>query len=72
MGGHAQRQGVDRKEFGEMNHIAEVCAELALYHVMIGIDEILEHYGTEASLQEMEAQLWKFLEGIQSSEAMKK
>jgi hypothetical protein len=55
-----------------MNHVAEVCAELALHHVMIGVDEILNHYRTEASLQEMEAQLWKFLDGIQSSEAMKK
>ena len=52
-----------------MNHVAEVCAELAMYHVMIGIDEILDHYHTEASLVAMEGQLWKFLEGVQSLEA---
>ena len=33
-----------------MNHVAEVCAELAMYHVMIGIDEILDHYHSEASI----------------------
>ena len=51
------------------NPIAEVCAELALHHVMIGIDEILEHYRSESSLQEMEGQLRKFLEGVQTSKA---
>jgi hypothetical protein len=50
-----------------MNHVAEVCAELAMYHVMVGIDEILDNYHTEASLAEMETHLWRFLEGVQAS-----
>ena len=53
-----------------MNHVAEVCAELALYHVMVGIDEILDNYQTEESIVEIEGQLWRFLEGIQGSEAL--
>ena len=53
-----------------MNHVAEVCAELALYHVMIGVDEILEHYRTEKALAGIEAQLWVFLTSIQASEAL--
>lgn len=53
-----------------MNHVAEVCAELAMYHVMIGVDEILDHYHSEASIAAMEGQLWRFLEGIQASEIL--
>ena len=53
-----------------MNHVAEVCAELALYHVMVGIDEILDNYQTEESIVEIEGQLWRFLEGIQGSKAL--
>ena len=53
-----------------MNHVAEVCAELAMYHVMVGIDEILDSYHTEASLAEMEGQLWRFLEGIHASKTL--
>ena len=54
-----------------MNRIAEVCAELALYRVMIGIDPILDHYG-EHALAAMDKELWKLLTGIQASEILAK
>lgn len=61
---------MDCNEVREMNHVAEVCAELALHHVMIGIDEILNNYHTDIALGAMEKHLWNFLEGIQASEAL--
>ncbi|HEX7031991.1 MAG TPA: hypothetical protein VF172_03225 [Nitrososphaera sp.] len=48
------------------NRIAEVAAELALYRVMIRIDEILEHYTGDAIL-EIEAAFWKLLHELQTS-----
>lgn len=54
-----------------MNHIAETCAELALYRVMIGIDPILEHY-SETALTAMDSELWNLLEGLQGSEILTK
>lgn len=50
------------------NQIAEICAELAMYRVMIAIDEILDHYTTDGSLREMEAKLTNFLQSLQASE----
>ena len=47
-----------------MNRVAEVCAELALYRIMVNIDQILSHYSTEA-IVEIEAALWKLLHEIQ-------
>ena len=52
-----------------MNRIAETCAELALYRVMIGIDPILDHY-SEQALTEMDKELWKLLDGVQTSEIL--
>ena len=54
-----------------MNRVAEVCAELALYRVMIGIDEIVDHYSTEATI-EMEACLWTMLHDMQRSDYISK
>ena len=72
MGSYDKRQRVDTKEVREMNnHIAEACAELAMYRVMIGIDAILDHY-SEPALAEMDQQLWKFLEGVQASQLLSK
>ena len=53
-----------------MNHVAEVCAELALYHVMIGIDEILKYYRTDATLEVMENDLWRLLKNLHASDAL--
>jgi len=60
---------MDRKEVNQMNRIAEACAELALYRVMIGIDTILDHY-SEHALTAMDKELWKLLEGVQASEIL--
>jgi hypothetical protein len=54
-----------------MNRIAEACAELALYRVMIRIDGILEYY-SEPALVAMDKELWKFLESVQKSEVLAK
>ena len=54
----------------EMNHIATVCAELALYRVMVAIDPILDYYKNEYELLEVEAQLWRLLRAIQDSEIL--
>jgi len=53
-----------------MAHIAETCAELALYRIMIKVDEILKHYTTDAARGEMEVLLWKLLESVQASEVL--
>jgi len=50
-----------------MNRIAEVCAELALYRIMINIDEILQHYSHDGAIAEIEAALWNLLHGLQTS-----
>ena len=72
MASYAKGERVDKKEIREMNnHIAETCAELAMYRVMIGIDAILEHY-SEPALAAMDEHLWKFLEGLQGSELLTK
>ena len=43
-----------------MNRIAEVCAELALYRIMIKVDEILDNYSKDGgAIEEIEAALWK-------------
>ena len=49
-----------------MNRIAEVSAELALYRILIRIDEIVEHYSAQA-IVEIEAGLWKLLHEMQKS-----
>ena len=55
------------KEITHMiNRIAEVSAELALYRVLIKVDQILEHYSNEA-ITEIEAALWKLLHELQRS-----
>ena len=71
MGSYAKRKRMDRKEVREMNHIAEVCAELALYRVMIGIDPILDHYSDHA-LTAMDKELSKLLDGVQASDILTK
>jgi hypothetical protein len=71
MGSYIKRQRVDRKEVGAMNHIAEACAELALYRVMVGIDPILAHY-SDSALTAMDLELWKLLKGLQASELLTK
>ena len=51
------------------NRVAEVCAELALYRIMIKIDEILDHYSKDdggGATQEIEAALWKLLHEVQT------
>jgi hypothetical protein len=62
---------VDSKEVYDMNRIAEACAELALYRVLIRIDGILEYY-SEPALAAMDKELWKLLEGMQTSEILTK
>jgi hypothetical protein len=47
-----------------INRIAEICADLAPYRVMIGIDELLEYYTTEAALRGVEASLTQLLHSI--------
>jgi hypothetical protein len=69
MGSYRQRQRLDL-EVQLVNHIAEICAELAPYRILIAIDEILEHYTTEVSLREMEAVLSKLLQSVQASEIL--
>ena len=54
-----------------MNRIAEVCAELALYRVMIGVDPLLDHY-SDYALGAMDRELWKLLDGVQASEILTK
>lgn len=54
------------KEVRDMNRVAEVSAELALYRVMIRIDEIVGHY-TQNAIAEIEAALWKLLHELQMS-----
>ena len=54
------------------NHIAEICAELAPYRVLIAIDEILDHYTTDAALEEMEGALSNLLQDVQASEIITK
>ena len=56
---------MDRKG-KSLNRVAEVSAELALYRIMIRIDEILAHY-SEQAIVEIEAALWKLLQEIQNS-----
>ena len=63
---------MDKGANGEMNRIAEACAELAVYRVMINVDEILEHYTSESAIAAMDVELWKFLESVQASEALTK
>ncbi len=46
-----------------MNRIAE-SAELALYRIMVNIDEILTHYSKNGATEEIGA-LWKLLYEIQ-------
>jgi hypothetical protein len=65
LGSHRQGQGLD-KEVSTLNRIAEVSAELALYRILIRIDEIVEHYSNEA-IMEIEAALWKLLREMQVS-----
>jgi hypothetical protein len=60
-----------RREASEMNHIAEVCSELALYKVNIRIDDILDHY-SQPAIAAMDIELWKFLESMQASEILTK
>jgi hypothetical protein len=63
---------VDSKEVEEiMNRIAEACAELALYRVLIRVDGILEYYN-EPALAGMDKELWKLLGGVQASEILTK
>ena len=72
MGCHGKRQGLDTKKGrGKMNRVAEACAELALYRVMIGIDPILKHY-SETALAAMDTELWKLVKGLQTSEILTK
>ncbi|AFU57176.1 hypothetical protein Ngar_c02280 [Candidatus Nitrososphaera gargensis Ga9.2] len=71
MGSYSERQRVDRKEVFRVNHIAEACAELALYKVMISIDDILDHY-SEPALAAMDIELWIFLENMQASGVLTK
>ena len=49
-------------EVYELNHIAEACAELALYRVMISVDYLLDHCTTGPVLAAMETELWLFTE----------
>jgi hypothetical protein len=66
MGSYRQRQRLDL-EIQPVNHIAQVCTELASYRILIAIDVILEHYTTGVSLREMEAVLPKLLQSVQAS-----
>jgi hypothetical protein len=61
MGSYNQSQE-GMAEVAEMNRIAEACAELALYRVMISIDYLLDHYTTGPALAAMETELWIFTE----------
>ena len=45
-----------------MNRIAE-SAELALYRIMVNIDEILTRYSKNGATEEIEGALWKLLYG---------
>ena len=54
-----------------MNRVAEACAELALYRVMVGIDPIVTHY-SETALTAMDNELWKLLKNLQASEILTK
>jgi hypothetical protein len=54
-----------------MNRIAEACAELALYRVLIRVDGILEYY-SEPGLAAMDRELWKLLASMQASEILTK
>jgi hypothetical protein len=59
------------KEVSKVNHIAEVCAELALYRVFIRVDDILNHYSGVA-LTVIDEELWRFCERLQASEVLTK
>jgi len=64
--GRSQRKA--RNGLQNMNHIPEVCAELALYRIMIKIDEILDHYSKDGgAAEQIEAALWKLLHELQIS-----
>jgi hypothetical protein len=54
------------------NHIAEICAELAPYRVMIAIDEILDYYTTDAALNDIEGALSNLLQNLRTSEVLAK
>jgi len=64
MDSYGQGRRVDR-EIQFMNRIAEVCAELALYRIMVNIDQILTHYSKNGASAQIEAALWKLLHEIQ-------
>ena len=49
-----------------MNRIAEVCAELGAYRIMIKVDEIVDNY-RERTLAEIEVALWRLLRELQTS-----
>jgi len=40
-------------------------SELALYRIIVNIDEILTHYSKNGAIAEIEAALWKLLHEIQ-------
>ena len=62
---------MDSKEEAKelVNRVAEACAELALYRVLIRVDDILDHY-SEPAVAAMDEQLWKFLDNVQASEIL--
>jgi hypothetical protein len=53
-----------------MNQIPEVCAELAIYRIIIRIDDILKFYTCDHALAEIEAGLLKLLQNFQASETL--
>lgn len=53
------------------SHIAELCAELVQYGILIKIDHLLTHQTNEMSRKEMEAALWQFLQTLHASSALR-
>jgi hypothetical protein len=53
------------------NHIAEICAELVPYGILIKIDHLLRIHSTEIARKELEAAFWQLLRTLQSSSVLR-
>jgi hypothetical protein len=52
-------------------HIAELCAELVPYGILIKIDHLLRFHTTEMAREELEAAFWQLLHTLQSSSTLR-
>jgi len=52
------------------NHIAEICAALVPYGLLIKVDYLLDHHTTIILQDELERALWHFFNTLQRSDAL--